>query len=703
MRFIYYMGMTAFILMAKEVQGQIDTTTMPQRPNIIFILTDDLGYGDVGVFNQNQRKIRNDRSAPWMSTPHLDKMANEGAVLMQHYAAAPVCAPSRASLLSGRSQGHTEVRDNQFDKALADNYTLARVMKKAGYATAAIGKWGLQGKSSGKGKEDWPAVPSKRGFDYFYGYMRHSDGHEHYPKEGVYRGKKEVWNNGKEISDNLDKSYTGDLWTAVAKHWITGQVQNKKTGKPFFVYLAYDTPHAVLELPTQAYPKGGGLNGGLRYLGTPGHMINTASGKVDSYVHPEYANATYDDDKDPATPEVPWPDTYKRYASSVRRIDDGVGDLLQLLKDLHIDSNTLVVFSSDNGPSIASYLPEQFVNYSPEFFDGYGPFDGIKRDLLEGGERMPLIAHWPDHIPAHTVSSTPCISYDWLATFTAAAGLPAPANTDGVSLLPALTGQGEQRDGLVYSEYFHNGKTPGYNDFASGNRNRDRKQMQMIRMGDTVGIRYNVKSQDDDFEIYDIIKDTHQAHNLAAHDKLGDLQERMKERVLQVRLVNKSARRPYDSIPIPAVEVKKTAKGLRWNAYDGNFPWLPQLNALTAVDSGQTQDLEKFDYRKHTYYSFKGYLEIPKDGEYIFYVTADEKAFVRLHDIAIIDADYNYHAGNEKKSSLFLKKGLHPIEISVKNVKSQMADFHMEWKGPDFGKKPVSTAYFFTDFINGHP
>ena len=175
-------------------------------------------------------------------------MANNGVQLPQQYCAAPVCAPSRASLLLGQSQGHANVRDNQFDKALEDNYTLGSVMQKAGYATVAIGKWGLQGKDNKA--PNWTAHPLNRGFDYFLGYIRHKDGHEHYPKEGVYDGAKEVWENRTNIAAELDKCYTTDLWTAAAKKWITNHEKGKDAQKPFFMYLAYDTPHAALELPT---------------------------------------------------------------------------------------------------------------------------------------------------------------------------------------------------------------------------------------------------------------------------------------------------------------------------------------------------------------------------------------------------------------------------------------------------------------------
>jgi len=242
-----------------------------EKPNIIFILTDDLGYGDLGVFFQNQRAKEEGKAATF--TPELDKLASEGVQLLDQYCAAPICAPSRGSLLSGRSQGHANVRDTQFDKALADNHTLATVLKTAGYSTAAFGKWGTQGRT--EDVPNWPAHPNKRGFDYYCGYIRHSDGHEHYPKEGIYRGRKEVYENYIGVTDNLDKCYTGDLWTAAAKRWIVEQKKGEDKNKPFFVYLAYDTPHAALELPTQAYPEGGGLNGGMQWIGEPGHMINT--------------------------------------------------------------------------------------------------------------------------------------------------------------------------------------------------------------------------------------------------------------------------------------------------------------------------------------------------------------------------------------------------------------------------------------------
>ena len=399
-----------------------DPVLTGRRPNIIFILTDDLGYGDLGVLFQNARAA----GMPKEATPNLDIFAAEGMQLRQQYCPAPVCAPSRASFLLGVHQGHANVRDQQYDKALDNNHTLGTVLREAGYATAVIGKWGLGGDDlGGTTPADWPAYPTKRGFDYFFGYERHADGHDHYPKEAPYSpNSKECYDQSNNITPILDKCYTTDLFTARAKKWITDQ-HNSQPNQPFFLYLAYDTPHSVYELPTIAYPTGGGATGGLQWLGAAGHMINTASGTVDSYFFPDYANATYDDDNNPATPQVPWPEVFQRYATSVRRIDDAVGDLKQLLQDLALDTNTLVIFTSDNGPTTEDAL-NLSVTYAANFFDNFGPFDGVKRDTWEGGIRMPTFVRWPGRVPAGTTNMTPSQFHDWMPTFTDLAGLPVP-------------------------------------------------------------------------------------------------------------------------------------------------------------------------------------------------------------------------------------------------------------------------------------
>lgn len=697
MRRSYLLLVLSFALFSPFRSQAQEVSLTKEKPNIIFILVDDMGFGDMGVFFQNKRKENEDLSEPWLSTPNLDKMASEGAMLTQHYTPAPVCAPSRASLLSGLSQGHTQVRNNQFDKALGDNHTLGNVLQKAGYKTAAIGKWGLQGlvEKENENPENWPAYPTKRGFDYFYGYVRHIDGHEHYPKEGVYRGKKEVWHNNKEVSDGLDKSYTTDLWTANAKKWIVEET--KKDDKPFFMYLAYDTPHAVLELPTQAYPEGGGLKGGLQFTGTPGKMINTASGEPDSWTHPDYANAVYDHDNNPETDLKPWPETYKRYATSIRRIDNGVGDILQLLKDLDIDSNTMVVFASDNGPSIESYLPGNYAPNQANFFDSFGPYDGIKRDVLEGGLRTPLIAWWPERIPKNKVVETPSIFYDWLPTFANAAGLPAPVNTNGVSLLPALTGEGEQEESTVYVEYFQNGKSPNYEEFSPQNRLKIRKQMQMLRIGDFVGLRYDIKSADDDFAIFNVLEDTHQGENLATNDSMAALQQKMKNKVLQIRSFNSTAVRPYDSVAVPAVTTSKLSRGINWEGYDGDSPWLPQVNSLPVAANGKIKKpkFKKTLRKEHDVFVFNAFIKVPETGEYTFYLNANNRSFLKIHQINVLDGDYNFKKGEELQATIQLEKGFHPLQLYYKKRKGIDPELELQWDGPGFNRKQVSSEKLF--------
>ncbi|WP_215224864.1 sulfatase-like hydrolase/transferase [Echinicola shivajiensis] len=659
-----------------------------EKPNIIFILTDDLGYGDLGKFFQNERMATGDRSEPWILTPELDKMAEAGAMLTNHYTSAPVCAPSRASILMGVNQGHAHVRDNQFDKYLGDNYTIADVLKEAGYSTALIGKWGLQGEGEGP---DWPSHPLKKGFDYYYGYIRHRDGHEHYPVEGVYRGAKEVYENY-EITQGLDKCYTGDLFTAKAKQYII-EHKKEKANEPFFMFLSYDTPHAVLELPTQDYPEGAGLNGGLQWLGTPGKMINTASGEVDSFTYPEFANATYDDDKNSATPEVAWPDTYKRYATVNRRIDDQVGDILQLLKDLEIDEHTLVVFTSDNGPSRESYLPKEYVDYTPEFFNNFANFDGIKRDVYEGGLRTATIAYWPGQIKENTVVDEPSISYDWLPTFADAAGIGAPVRADGVSLLPSLTGKGKQLESQVYVEYFQNGSTPKYAEFTEAHQGKKRGQMQMIRKGNMVGVRYNIQGHDDDFEIYDVTQDTQQASDLAA--TMPELQKEFKAAVLRKRIADAEAPRPYDKELVPALDLKKAKPGLNVYSYHYDAPWIPQLKGK-AIQSKKLTALSFADEQsKGNLQVYEGYIRVPGDGKYEFSVEAgSQKVFMRIHDIGVLDG--NYSSDGPVSGTVYLEAGYHPIKLyySNKGLDSK-PKLNLYWNFNDTGKSELPDNVYF--------
>lgn len=618
-----------------------------EKPNIIFILCDDLGWGDLGVFHQNDRESDHKNV-----TPHLNQFAAEGIQLRAHYCPAPVCAPSRASLLTGLHQGHATIRDSQFDKALPDDFTLASTLKAVGYRTALIGKYGLQG--DGETAAEWPAYPTKRGFDEFLGYVRHRDGHLHYPahtweignSEG-HQEKKEVWHNDEEISAQLTKCFTSDLFTAYAKKWITAEVQGTPD-EPFFLYLAFDTPHAALQFPPCAYPEGGGLDGGAQWLGKEGEMINTAKGEVDGWVHPDHKD---------------WPEGEARQAGMIRRIDEHIADLTQLLRDLEVDENTLVVFSSDNGPHSETYYKGG--DYSPDLAQAYGPFDGIKRDTLEGGIRVPSLAWWPGKIPAGRIVEEPAQFHDWLNTFLAAANAPLQAQSDGVSLLPLLTGERDQETPTTYIEYFNKGKTPGYEDFAPEHRGKPRGQMQVLFLDGYKGLRLDIEDPEQDFQIFDVREDPSEINNLAETEgeKFRDLQQRMKDTVLQIRRPNESAPRPYDALPIPSIEDLETSEGVSVRFLAGDFAWVPVI-PQEAEDSQKLQ-VEGFDFDVPGKGSVEvsGYLKVSQTGPYIFSLDAPDAAVLHVHKALVIDGDTPGKDGGTIQTTATLAEGLHPFRL----------------------------------------
>jgi hypothetical protein len=382
-----------------------------------------------------------------------------------------------------------------------------------------------------------------------------------------------------------------------------------------------------------------------------------------------------------------------------KRIDDGVGDVMQLLRDLQLDQNTLVVFTSDNGPSIESYLPDYYAPNHPDFFNSFGPFDGIKRDCWEAGVRMPTIACWPARVAAQTTITTPSIFYDWLPTFAEMAGVAAPARTDGVSLLPALTGKGRQRRSLIYSEYFQEGATPDFEEFDSNHRNRKRNQMQLVRFGDTVGVRYDVHSANDDFEIYNVVKDPGEKTNLARihSDRIDALQLLMKQRVLQVRRPDTAAARPYDGELVAASVVNAPKAGVEWKAYAGNFSWVPDVATLQPVAHGHA----KLPYANVNSkvpdgaLFFSGYIRVPADGAYTFSVKANGGAVLRIHEAVVVDADYGYKNGEERMGKILLKKGMHAFRLYYKYTSAAAQGFSFLWEGPGIKKAVVPAEMFY--------
>ncbi len=317
------------------------------RPNIIFVLVDDMGWGDLEEnWNHQDKNGRTVTRRNSFKTPQLNSMATEGMQLRRHYSAAPVCAPARASLLLGVHQGNSRVvRNNRFDHPIEDSHTLGTVMRDAGYDTAAIGKWGV----GGGGESHGPVTggPHQRGFNYFYGILDHLAGHFHYPSESrdifEYNGyaSNPEWKN---IKDKVPQTaYSTDLFAARAKQWIVDQRKSaRKTGKPFFLYLAFPAPHGNLVVPGTPYPSGGGLKGGLQWVKKNGtESVNTAfdakaEKDKDTYIYPD--NARFPNE------------VAKRHSTMIRRVDDAVADLIHLLKDLKIDNDTMIVFTSDNGP-----------------------------------------------------------------------------------------------------------------------------------------------------------------------------------------------------------------------------------------------------------------------------------------------------------------------------------------------------------------
>jgi len=661
------------------------------KPNIIFILADDLGYGDLGSFWQD----RGSRAAKKFDTPNLDRLAAEGVKLTHHYVGAPVCVSSRASLLTGRHQGHAGVRDSQFDKPLPRNHTLGTVMQAAGYTTMWIGKAGLVGDESafdltGEGSRAFAAHPLNRGFDRFFGYLFHFDGREHYPRNGTTYETSFIYDDFRQVADASVDLYTTDAWTAAAKHFLIDQVRT--SDKPFFMYLAYDTPHFNMERPAVPYPTldddGDPTTGGIQWT-----LDKDAAGNVR---YTSTANGlgvidSYDD------PEVPagWADSEKQHVGMINRIDHSVGDIVRTLKDLGIDDNTLIVFSSDNGP--------HFEGNDPRTFESFANMEGIKRDFWEAGIRVPTIARWPGGITrasndenAIVEEPMPSGQWDWLPTFAQLGGVPAPSWADGVSLVPSLTGGKGQRDkGYLYLEFAVSGTTPDFEEFPN-HRNAERGQMQAVRVGDYMGVRTQIASAQDDFLIYDVVNDTHEANNLAA--SMPELQAAMKTLSISGRRPEDDAPRPYDSAPVPASDPPAgIVNGVRWKRYTGPFPWVPEFRDLTPTAIGSDTTFAPATHAPGggSGIFYAGFISVPVAGSYTFFVTSDAGASLHINDAHVIDDDFN-HDGSEISGSVLLEAGYHPYRLCYRHADgAQVLD--VQWSGPSLSKQAIPPGNLFFD------
>ncbi len=438
--------------------------TQTQKPNIILILADDLGYRELGAYGQ---KI--------IKTPHLDQLAKDGIKFTNFYSGSTVCAPSRCVLLTGKHTGNSFIRGNyglgdgrngkpEGQYPIPSNtITFAKLLQKQGYTTGAIGKWGLGGpNSSGR--------PNKQGFDFFYGYLCQRVAHNYYPEYLWKNNTKEILNNKyfpahqrlkKEPTDITEfEKYKGndfapDLMAKQAENFI-----RKNKDKPFFLYLPTPIPHVSLQVPDDS--------------------LNQYSGKLDK--KPYLGNKGY----------LPHPQPRAAYAAMITRMDRDIGSIIKLLEDLKIDDNTIVIFTSDNGATFNGGVDRQF-------FASNGKLRGHKCNLYEGGIRVPMIVKWPGKIKPNTTSNHISALWDFFPTFADIAGYKTKSNIDGVSLLPTLLDTGKQKQHqYLYWEYHPGGMS------------------QAVRHGKWKGIKLRVKKNPHAaIQLYDLTKDPFEQNNIA--------------------------------------------------------------------------------------------------------------------------------------------------------------------------------------------
>jgi hypothetical protein len=354
-----------------------------------------------------------------------------------------------------------------------------------------------------------------------------------------------------------------------------------------------------------------------------------------------------------------------------------------------IDKNTLVVFSSDNGPANEN-------GSDPRLFDSWGPFDGFKRDCWEGGMREPTIAWAPGSVKAGAVCDFISGHWDWMPTFAELAGLTAPAQCDGVSLVPSLTGVGEQRSrGYMYGEYFVKGKNPASEDVFKRKGVTGRGQQQLLRIGDMVAIRTQIIDASDPVRLYNVRADPHEDHNLATDPANAALVARMQAMLVTARRPEPSAPRPYDNQLLPAVTVGNAQGGaLDFAAYEGDWPWVPDFDTLKPVRTGRATglDLSVQTRREQIGIKFNGFLKAPADGAYTFYLTSDAGADLWLHDAHVIDDDFN-RDGSVVSASILLKAGLHPIRVFYRHGAGR-SKLELEYAGPGISRQPVPASAF---------
>jgi arylsulfatase A-like enzyme len=409
-------------------------------PNILLIQADDLGYGDLSAYGQSRFK-----------TPSLDRIAENGIRFTQYYAGSTVCAPSRTALMTGLHTGHAWIRGNGEIPLRYEDITVAMALRAAGYRTAVIGKWGL-------GRPGTTGQPDRKGFEYSFGFLDHRHAHRQFT-DHLYRDSAPV-------QTDLASDYVNDLFTRETRAFI-----ERDDTRPFFVYLNYTVPHAELLVPDDA--------------------LAAATGR-----YPEdkpYANAAADERaagwQDVSLGYRSQPAPRAAFAAMIERMDRDIGGIVDLLRARGVENRTLIMFVSDNGP-------HQEGGADPVFFKSSGGLRGIKRDLYEGGIRVPMIAQWPGTIPAGRVSDAPWAHWDMFPTLAELSGAATPANLDGRSMARLLGGEAAGAHEPMYWE-FH-----------------ERGFQQAARMGNWKAIRLK---RDAPLELYDLETDPFESTNVATN------------------------------------------------------------------------------------------------------------------------------------------------------------------------------------------
>lgn len=422
-----------------------------EKPNIIYILADDLGYGDLSIYGQQKFK-----------TPNIDKLANSGMLFTQHYSGSTVCAPSRSALMTGMHTGHTVVRGNkeihpEGQYPIPDNtYTIAEALKKEGYTTGAFGKWGL-------GYPGSEGDPTSQGFDTFFGYNCQRLGHNYYPRH--------LWDNRDSVILSNNKGKLKGTYAPQLIHEKTLEFIENNQDKPFFAYVASIIPHAEMVAPEEYTKKyRGKFSPEKPYLGTDGG--------------PNYRKGPYESQKEPNA----------TFVAMIEILDNQVGEIVEKVKELGIEKNTIIVFTSDNGPHREG-------GANPKYFNSNGQFRGFKRDLYEGGIRVPMLVSWPSVIAPKSKTNHVSAFWDVFPTLTDIIGAKTPNNLDGISFLPTLIGNNDEQNQHEYLYWeFH----------EKGGR-------QAVRMGNWKAVKYNVfKNSKNNLKLFNLEVDPGEKNDISS-------------------------------------------------------------------------------------------------------------------------------------------------------------------------------------------